>query len=179
LLQGGKRAVPNVAELDLKLPLRTGVGILLLNREGRAWLGRRAPKWLGTKSAFIWQLPQGGIDRDEAPVDAALRELEEETGATSVEVIAETPDWLSYELPGSLLGRAMKGRYRGQRQKWFAMRFHGSDREIDIRPRNGHKAEFDGWQWASPQELPALAVPFKRPMYETLLREFAPLIRYR
>jgi putative (di)nucleoside polyphosphate hydrolase len=106
-----------------------------------------------------------------------LRELEEETGATSVEVIGESSEWLSYELPNNLLGRAMKGRYRGQRQKWFAMRFYGSDREIDIRPRNGHRAEFDGWQWASLEELPALAVPFKRPVYETVVREFGELAR--
>jgi putative (di)nucleoside polyphosphate hydrolase len=176
--------VPNVAELNRldrphrpDLPLRTGVGIMLLNRAGRVWLGRRAPKWLGTKSAFIWQLPQGGINRDETPVDAALRELEEETGATSVRVIGETSDWLSYELPSNLLGRALKGRYRGHRQKWFAMRFHGSDREIDIRPRNGQKAEFDDWQWASMEQLPDLAVPFKRPVYETLVREFSRFAR--
>lgn len=172
------RAVANVAELSRpELPLRPCVGIMLINRSGRAWLGRRAPKWLGTKSAFIWQMPQGGINRNEAPVDAALRELEEETGAHSVDVIGEIPGWLSYELPDHLVGVALKGRYRGQRQKWFAMRFLGADREIDISPRNGHKAEFDDWQWASIEELPALAVPFKRPVYETVVREFAQFAR--
>ncbi|HXF53561.1 MAG TPA: RNA pyrophosphohydrolase, partial [Hyphomicrobiaceae bacterium] len=136
-----------------------------------------APKWLATRSAFIWQLPQGGINRNEKPLDAALRELEEETGATSVEVIGETSGWLTYELPSDLRGRALKGRYRGHRQKWFAMRFYGSDREIDISPRDGKKAEFDAWQWASLEDLPALAVPFKRPVYEALVREFARFTR--
>ena len=104
---------------------------------------------------------------------AALRELEEETGVTSVKLLAEAPGWLSYDLPDELLGIALKGRYRGQRQKWFAMRFEGDDAEIDIAPRRGHKAEFDAWRWAAAAELPRLIVPFKRQVYADVVAAFA------
>ena len=112
------------------------------------WVGRRRPKWAGDGSAHIWQMPQGGISAGEGARAAALRELEEETGVASVELLAEAPGWFTYDLPEELLGIALKGRYRGQRQKWFAMRFVGDESEIDIAPRNGHKAEFDAWRWA-------------------------------
>lgn len=160
-----------------ELPLRPCVGIMLLNRFGKVWVGRRAPKWLGDKSSPIWQMPQGGINRNEEPLTAALRELEEETAATSVEVLAEASGWLTYELPPDLMGIALKGRYRGQRQLWFAMRFTGNDSEIDIRPRKGLKAEFDAWRWTDVHDLPALIIPFKRPLYETLVNEFRHLVR--
>ena len=104
---------------------------------------------------------------------AALRELEEETAVHSVEVLAEAPGWLSYDLPDELLGIALKGKYRGQRQKWFAMRFTGQDSEIDISARLGHKAEFDDWRWAPAAEIPQLAVPFKRQIYADVVRTFA------
>jgi putative (di)nucleoside polyphosphate hydrolase len=104
---------------------------------------------------------------------AALRELEEETGVTSVEVLAEAAGWFSYDLPEDLLGIALKGRYRGQRQKWFAMRFTGAEREIDVAPRGRHKAEFDAWRWVPAVQLPRLIVPFKRQVYADVMREFA------
>ncbi|MGE5512055.1 MAG: RNA pyrophosphohydrolase [Bacteroidota bacterium] len=160
-----------------ELPYRPSVGIMLLDSVGRVWIGRRSPKWFADKSAYIWQMPQGGIMPGEDPRQAALRELEEETSVSAVEILAEAADWRSYELPDHLLGVALKGRYRGQRQKWFAMRFLGMDAEIDIGPRNGHKAEFDAWRWASVDELVDLAVPFKRPIYEAVVHEFAHLVR--
>ncbi len=157
------------------LPFRTCVGIMLLNRDGLVWVGRRRPKWAGDQEAFIWQMPQGGIEKFEAPRIAALRELREETGVTQVEVLAEHPEWLSYELPQNLLGIALKGRYRGQRQKWFAMRFLGDDSDIDISPKAGTKAEFDMWRWAPIESLSGLVVSFKQQIYERVTRDFAHL----
>lgn len=159
----------------MELPLRPCVGIMLINRFGQVWVGRRAPKWFDDKAAHIWQMPQGGLNKGERPYDAALRELEEETAATSVELLAEAADWRTCELPPDLLGVALKGRYRGQRQLWFAMRFVGHDSEIDIGPRRGIKAEFDAWRWADMSELPDLIVPFRRPLYQALLKEFGHL----
>lgn len=158
------------------LPYRPCVGIMLINGDGLVWVGRRLPKWFGDRSAHIWQMPQGGISGGEQPRAAALRELEEETAVSTVSVLAEASDWLTYDLPDHLLGVALKGRYRGQRQKWFAMRFTGEDTEIDISGR-GHKAEFDAWRWTPMAELPALAIPFKRPVYEALVREFGHLVQ--
>ena len=157
------------------LPLRECVGIMLLNARGEVWVGRRKPKWAGDHSAKIWQMPQGGIERYEPPRIAALRELREETGVSRVEVLAEHPLWLTYELPPNLMGIALKGRYRGQRQKWFAMRFLGSDREIDISAKDGLKAEFEDWRWAPIEQVPKLIVPFKRDVYERVTGEFAHL----
>jgi putative (di)nucleoside polyphosphate hydrolase len=158
---------------QLDLPYRPCVGIMLINRRRLVWVGRRRPKWAGDKSAHIWQMPQGGINAGEAAEEAARRELEEETGVTSVELLAEAPGWLTYDLPAELMGIALKGRYRGQRQKWFAMRFEGHESEIDIGPRGGHKAEFDDWRWVSAAELPGLIVPFKRQVYSALVAEFS------
>jgi putative (di)nucleoside polyphosphate hydrolase len=159
-------------QLNLDLPYRPCVGIMLINRDGLVWVGRRRPKW--DRSGHIWQMPQGGIGAGEAERAAALRELEEETAVHSVEIIAEAPGWLSYDLPSELLGVALKGRYRGQRQKWFAMRFLGEDSEIDILPRNGRKAEFQAWRWAKMTELPELIIPFKRQVYRDIVSMFAP-----
>ncbi|MGE3229660.1 MAG: RNA pyrophosphohydrolase [Hyphomicrobium sp.] len=156
----------------LDLPYRSGVGIMLINRDGRVFTGRRLPKWVGDKSAYVWQMPQGGLLPGEAPIEAAFRELEEETGVTSADIVGEIPEWLTYELPEPLLGVALKGKYRGQRQRWFAMRFWGDDSEIDIRPRNG-KAEFDRWRWREMSELPEHIVSFKRPVYQTVVDRFA------
>jgi putative (di)nucleoside polyphosphate hydrolase len=161
------------ATTNVELPYRPCVGIMLINGDGLIWVGRRLPKWQGDRSAFIWQMPQGGITSGEAVRAAALRELEEETSVRSVEVLAEAPGWLTYDLPEELLGIALKGKYRGQRQKWFAMRFTGDDAEIDIAPQCGHKAEFDDWRWAPASDIPQLIVPFKRQIYVDVVRTFA------
>jgi putative (di)nucleoside polyphosphate hydrolase len=154
---------------------RPCVGIMVLNRAGLVWIGRRhdAPGEPEGPGAW-WQMPQGGIDPSEDPAGAALRELEEETGIRSVSVIAETPGWYAYDLPENLRPKAWGGRYRGQRQKWFAMRFHGSDDEVAL-ARPGHPPEFDAWRWAPIGELAGLIVPFKRAVYEQVVREFAAL----
>jgi putative (di)nucleoside polyphosphate hydrolase len=165
--------LPSPSDLSrAALPFRSCVGIMLLNRDGLVWVGRRRPKWVGDHGAHIWQMPQGGIEKFEPPRIAALRELREETGVTSVEVLAEYSDWLTYELPENLLGIALKGRYRGQRQKWFAMRFLGDDSEIDILPKEGTKAEFDTWRWAPITSVPKLIIPFKREVYERVASAF-------
>jgi putative (di)nucleoside polyphosphate hydrolase len=158
------------------LPYRPGVGIMLINRDGLVWVGRRRPKWADDRARYIWQMPQGGICAGEHPLAAALRELEEETGVHSVEVVATAPRWLRYDLPKELLGVALKGRYRGQRQRWFAMRFLGEEEEIDIVPRRGHKAEFDAWRWAPVGELGELVAPFKRQVYRDVVAAFVPMI---
>lgn len=157
------------------LPFRSCVGIMLLNRDGLVWVGRRRPKWVSDHGAHIWQMPQGGIEKYEPPRIAALRELREETGVTSVEIIAEYSEWLTYELPENLIGVALKGRYRGQRQKWFAMRFLGDDSEVNIAPKEGTKAEFDTWRWAPIASVPKLIVPFKREVYERVTAAFGHL----
>lgn len=157
------------------LPYRPCVGIMLLNQDGLIWIGHRIPKLPGDGSDHMWQIPQGGIDGDESPRAAALRELKEETGVGAVEIIAESRDWLVYDLPPELVGIALKGKYRGQRLKWFAMRFLGGDGDVDISECPGHKAEFDAWRWAEMAELPNLVVPFKRGVYEAVVAEFAHL----
>ncbi|HEU4378201.1 MAG TPA: RNA pyrophosphohydrolase [Hyphomicrobiaceae bacterium] len=161
----------------LDLPYRPCVGIMLINDDGLVWVGRRLPKWQGDRSAYIWQMPQGGITVGESAEAAALRELEEETAVHSVELLAEAPAWLSYDLPDELLGIALKGRYRGQRQKWFAMRFTGRDSEINISARLGHKAEFDAWRWTPAADIPHLAVPFKRQIYADVVGVFGQFVR--
>ena len=146
---------------------------MLLNGEGRVWIGRRIAKGADKVTHHQWQMPQGGIDKGEEPGAAALRELAEETGATSVEIIAQSRDWYSYELPAELIGVALKGKYRGQRLKWFVMRYLGDDDGFDIAEKKGHRAEFDAWRWAEMAELPDLVVPFKRAVYQSLIEEFA------
>jgi putative (di)nucleoside polyphosphate hydrolase len=161
------------------LPYRPCVGIMVLNPAGLVWIGRRhdAPGEPEGPGAW-WQMPQGGIDDHEDPGRAALRELEEETGIRSVEIIAESPGWYTYDLPEHLRPNAWGGRYRGQKQKWFAARFTGSDTEIAL-ARPGHEPEFDSWRWADIDELVGLIVPFKRPVYEQVVRDFGALVRPR
>lgn len=164
-----------------RLPLRPCAGIVLFNAHGQVWVGRRHPKWAELPQPYIdgaiWQLPQGGIEEGEPARTAAYRELKEETGVRDVTLLAEIPVWLSFELPLDLLGVALKGKYSGQRLRWFAMRFNGDDEEINLKQRGRKKSEFDAWRWADLSELPKLAVPFKRPIYEALAMHFAPLAR--
>jgi putative (di)nucleoside polyphosphate hydrolase len=155
------------------LPYRTCVGVMLINAKGLVFIGRRAGGIEHVDESHVWQMPQGGVDPGEDPWTAARRELYEETNAHSVEKLAEVPEWLTYDIPRTIAGRAWKGRYRGQKQKWFAMRFTGKDDEINVaHPAGGHKPEFVTWRWEPMQNLPELIVPFKRPVYERVVQEF-------
>jgi putative (di)nucleoside polyphosphate hydrolase len=158
-----------------RLPYRPNVGAVLFNAAGRVFVARRADLPNAEGAAGGWQLPQGGIDAGEDPRAAVLRELGEEIGTDRAAFIGEHPDWLTYELPDALVGVALGGRYRGQRQRWFALRFLG--RDTDIRLDRDPHPEFDAWRWAALDELPALAVAFKRPIYEVLARSFARFAR--
>lgn len=153
------------------LSYRPNVGAALFNRDGLVFVARRANFQNAEGAAGGWQLPQGGIDADENPRDAVLRELAEEIGTDRAEIVGEHPDWLTYDLPAGLIGKALHGRWRGQRQRWFALRFTGADTDIrlDLDPH----PEFDAWRWADLREIPALAVDFKRPIYEILAASFA------
>jgi putative (di)nucleoside polyphosphate hydrolase len=163
------------------LPYRRNVGAALFNRDGLVFLGRRRRRRGGMElvAGFEWQMPQGGVDEGETPLEAARRELFEETNVSSASLLAEAPDWLSYDLPPEALSGRWKGRYRGQTQKWFAFRFEGADSEIDIdRPGGGaFKPEFDAWRWAPLETLPALIIPFKRAVYEAVVAAFQELAR--
>jgi putative (di)nucleoside polyphosphate hydrolase len=159
------------------LPYRPCAGIALLNAEGRIWVGRRFDGLVQQETSKRWQMPQGGIDHNEDPKTAALRELYEETGVRSVRILAESKRWIDYDLPPEAVGTALQGKYRGQRQKWFAMRFTGNDNEIDL-TAGGHKPEFDAWRWATATEVLDLIVPFKRPVYEAVIAEFEPLLAF-
>ena len=152
-------------------PDRRNVGAGLVDRAGRVLVARRADFPNAEGAPGGWQLPQGGIDADEDPRTAVLRELAEEIGTDRAEIIGEHPEWMTYDLPPELLGRALGGKYRGQRQRWFALRFLGVD--ADIRLDADPHPEFDAWRWADFSELPALAVPFKRAIYEVLVTSFA------
>jgi putative (di)nucleoside polyphosphate hydrolase len=152
------------------LPRRPAVGIALFDREGRVFIGRRLRGQAGT-----WQMPQGGIDEGEAPLDAALRELVEETSISEVRLLGELPEWLVYDLPADTDPMPRwASRYRGQRQRWFAMRFLGSDASIDLATEH---PEFDAWRWVPLADTPALVVPFKRSVYERVAEAFADFSR--
>jgi putative (di)nucleoside polyphosphate hydrolase len=154
-------------------PYRPCVGLLVLNRAGRAFIGRRIGGPEHVDNTHVWQMPQGGIDPGEDPWPAALRELREETNISSVERLGEVAEWLSYDIPAEIAGYAWSGKYRGQTQKWFALRFTGKESEINIaHPAGGHAPEFVAWRWEPLQNLPALVVPFKRAVYERVVAEF-------
>jgi putative (di)nucleoside polyphosphate hydrolase len=166
-----RRAPPrSEASAADRRPYRRGVGVALFNREGLVFVARR----VDTEPA-AWQMPQGGIDADEDPREAARRELAEETGIEHAEILGATRGWLVYDLPPALAAKVWRGRFRGQRQKWFAMRFSGRDRDIDLAASG--KPEFSAWRWVPLAETPRLIVPFKRAIYERVAAEFAPLAR--
>ena len=158
------------------LPYRPNVGIALFNTQGRVFIARRfkddGPEII--LPGLEWQMPQGGIDAHEDPRPAAVRELYEETGVTSVEYLGETPDWMAYDFPPYEGPPHRLAVFRGQRQKWFAFRFLGEEREIVVTDwRSGQEPEFDAWRWESLENVPALVVPFRREIYAAVAREFA------
>ena len=160
------------------LPYRPCVGTMVLNREGLVFIGRRTEGPEHVDLTHVWQMPQGGIDKDEDPWPAALRELQEETNITSVRKLDEIPEWLTYDLPPKVAKQAWKGKYRGQTQKWYALEFTGEKSEIDIlAPAGGHKPEFVEWRWEPMRNLPDLVIPFKRKVYEDVVAAFAHLVK--
>ena len=148
-----------------ELPLRTGVGIVLLNDKNKIFVGKR----IDNPKKF-WQMPQGGVDKNEELLQAAKRELKEETSIKSVELIKELDEWLEYDLPKNLLGKLWKGKYRGQKQKWFIMKFLGKNDEINIRTK---RPEFLDWKWINSSDLPEVAVDFKVNIYKKMAKELA------
>jgi len=149
----------------LQRPYRLGVGVALLNADDMVFVARRIDQ-----TAEAWQMPQGGIDKNEQPRAAAIRELQEETGITGARMVRESSDWYTYDLPDELIGKIWEGKYRGQKQKWFAMRFLGQDTDINLKTQH---PEFNAWRWQRLSELAALGVDFKREIYETLTVRFA------
>ena len=153
-----------------KLPYRPCVGVMLINAQGHVFVGQRKDS-----EVAAWQMPQGGIDKGEDPETAALRELREETGVTAdlVEVVGQTGDWVTYDLPPELLGKVWGGKYRGQKQLWFLMRFLGTDDQVDIATDH---PEFSEWAWLAPEHLVENIVPFKRDVYARVVAELGPRI---
>ncbi|GAB4539128.1 MAG: RNA pyrophosphohydrolase [Ruegeria sp.] len=154
-----------------KLPYRPCVGLMLMNDQGKIFVGQRNDRF-----EDAWQMPQGGVDEGESPREAALRELQEEIGVTPdlVEIVAETDGWLPYDLPHDIVPKIWKGRYRGQKQKWFLLRFLGTDDQIDIQTDH---PEFTRWKWQNPERLIEEIVPFKRAVYERVMEAFGAHIR--
>jgi putative (di)nucleoside polyphosphate hydrolase len=151
------------------LPYRPCVGLMVLNRAGKVFVGKRIDQ-----TVEAWQMPQGGIDPGEEPWTTALRELKEEIGTAKVELLREHPEWLSYDLPPQLVGVAWEGRYRGQKLKWFAVRFTGSDADINLHTEH---QEFSNWKWADIDDLLGLIVPFKREIYAKVIAAFSDLAK--
>ena len=150
------------------LPLRIGVGIVLLNSDNKVFVGKRIDNPVN-----YWQMPQGGVDKNENFLNAASRELKEETSVKSTKLIKEIDNWLTYDLPNNLLGKIWKGKYRGQKQKWFIMRFIGNDKEINVKTKN---AEFKEWKWIDTNQLTNVAVSFKLEVYKSILKELKILL---
>ena len=162
------------------MPYRDCVGIAVFNDDGEVFIARRTPDEMSEDASEVeapWQMPQGGMDKGELPEETALRELFEETSIRSVELLAEAPEWIYYDLPDEVLGIALKGKYRGQRQRWFAMRFTGDESEIDVLTPGGgaHPAEFDKWRWEELEKTPDLIVPFKKQAYLEVVTAFRDL----
>ncbi len=159
------------------VPLRKCVGIMLFNKDYKVWTGKRIATANIRPVEKLWQMPQGGIDKGEQPIEAAVRELEEEIGTNNASLIAEHPQWLDYTFSAELSKHAFKGKYGGQTQKWFAMRFEGRDEEIDISGGTDHKPEFSHWQWQDIEKLTDMVVPFKREVYKSVVEEFRTIIK--
>lgn len=157
------------AEEIESLDYRLCVGVMLLNAEGKVFVAQRCDM-----KSEAWQMPQGGIDEGEDPLKAAFRELEEEIGTASAEPLAESQEWITYDLPADLIPKLWSGRYRGQKQKWFAMRYTGSDEEINLETE---EPEFSEWRWVKHEQLPDLIVPFKRDLYKRVLAVFKHLLQ--
>ncbi len=153
------------------LPYRRCVGAMLLNAAGHVFVGHRLPDHENSSLDYPWQMPQGGVDEGEDLVAAARRELAEETNVTSAALLAEAPDWYAYDIPRDVVGARM-AKWRGQTQKWFAFRFEGPDSEINVSSPLGAEPEFSDWRWVPMDTLPGLVVPFKRPVYEEVVRAF-------
>ena len=149
------------------LPYRPCVGVMLFNRDGLVFVGRRIDQ-----TVEGWQMPQGGIDEGETPSQAGLREMKEEIGTDKAIILREHSEWLAYDLPAHLLGVALHGRYRGQKQKWLAMRFTGDDSDINVATP---EPEFAQWKWLAVEALPRMIVPFKRDTYAKVIAEFRDL----
>ncbi|MFC6654953.1 RNA pyrophosphohydrolase [Roseibium salinum] len=166
---------PDFPEPDEGLAYRPCVGVMLINMEGRVWIGCRDDGAGVSTYEYAWQMPQGGIDAGETPEHAARRELYEETSIRSVTLLEEAPEWFAYDYPEDVVRTTRKGRYRGQAQRWIAYRFDGPDEEINVlNPPHGHSVEFCDWRWEDAARLPDLIVPFKRPVYERVVAAFAP-----
>lgn len=164
-----ERDTEKVAALRRSLPYRKGVGAVIFNDRGLVWIGCRLPK-PGQDIADYWQMPQGGIDDGEDPRLAVIREVAEETGADKVEILDETVGWIDYDLPDDLVGVSWSGKFRGQRQKWYALKFTGEDNDFDL---SAHaKPEFSDWRWAEFADLPGMIVPFKRALYKEVVAAF-------
>jgi putative (di)nucleoside polyphosphate hydrolase len=159
------------------LPYRPCAGVMLINPEGRVFVGQRADRSEEGVDSTWWQMPQGGLNEGEEAEAGARRELAEETGVTSARFVGRTRDWLTYDIPAELVGIAWEGRYRGQKQMWFAARFEGPESEIDLGPREGQDQEFDAWRWVTLAELPSLVVPFKRHVYAAVVAELGAFAR--
>ena len=150
------------------LPLRIGVGAIVLNKQNKVFVGKRKDNPIDK-----WQMPQGGVDLNESLLDAMRRELEEETSIRNIKVIKELNQWLEYELPKNLIGKIWNGKYKGQKQKWFIVRFIGEENEINI---NTKSPEFIDWKWIDINLLPSLVVEFKKHIYEDVLKELKKII---